>query len=114
EGRTTGRRTIGRADYQARGVLYLPEVARFSNLQQLPEGADIGRAISDAMRAIEADNEELRDVLPKTYNMLDNRTLVELLRTFARIPMDMEGDAFGKIYEYFLGKFAMSEGAKGG
>ncbi len=114
EGRATGRRVIGKADYQARGVLYLPPEARFSALQQLPEGADIGKAISDAMRAIEAENDDLRDVLPKTYNMLDNRTLVELIRTFARIPMDVEGDTFGKIYEYFLGKFAMSEGAKGG
>lgn len=114
EGKATGRRAITAKDYQARGVLYLPEQARFSTLQKLPEGADIGKAISDAMRAIEADNEELRDVLPKTYNVLDNRTLVELVRTFARIPMDIKGDVFGKIYEYFLGKFAMSEGAKGG
>jgi len=41
----SGRRTIGKADYQAQGVLYLPESARFSNLLQLPEGADIGKAI---------------------------------------------------------------------
>src|SRR5437016_5552466 len=47
----SGRRTIGKADYQAKGVLYLPESARFSNLLQLPEGADIGKAINDAMRA---------------------------------------------------------------
>ncbi len=114
EGKATGRRAIGPKDYQARGVLYLPEQARFSTLQKLPEGADIGKAISDAMRAIEADNEELRDVLPKTYNALDNSTLVELLRTFARIPMDIKGDVFGKIYEYFLSKFAAAEGAKGG
>ncbi len=114
EGKATGRRAIGARDYQARGVLYLPEQARFSTLQKLPEGADIGKAINDAMRAIEAENEELRDVLPKTYNVLDNRTLVELLRTFARIPMDVKGDVFGKIYEYFLAKFAMAEGAKGG
>jgi len=114
EGKATGRRAISAKDYQARGVLYLPEQARFSTLQKLPEGADIGKAISDAMRAIEADNEELRDVLPKTYNMLDNTTLVELIRTFARIPMDIKGDVFGKIYEYFLSKFAAAEGAKGG
>jgi len=50
----TGRRTIGKADHQARGVLYLPEAARFSALLQLPEGADIGKAINDAMKAIEA------------------------------------------------------------
>jgi type I restriction enzyme M protein len=110
----SGRRTIGRADYQAKGVLYLPESARFSNLLQLPEGADIGKAINDAMRAIEVDNEDLKDVLPRTYNRLDKELLVSLLKNFAAVPMDIEGDAFGKIYEYFLGKFAMSEGQKGG
>jgi type I restriction enzyme M protein len=110
----SGRRTIGKADYQARGVLYLPEIARFSNLLQLPEGADIGKAINDAMRAIEADNEDLKDVLPRTYNRLDKELLVSLLKNFAAVPMEIEGDAFGKIYEYFLGKFAMSEGQKGG
>lgn len=108
------RRTIGKTDYQAQGVMYLPEAARFSTLLNLPEGADIGKAINDAMRAIEAQNEELKDVLPKTYNRLDNETLVTLLKNFASVPMDIEGDAFGKIYEYFLGKFAMSEGQKGG
>src|SRR5712692_7789357 len=113
-GKSTGRRTIGKTDYQARGVLYLPEAARFSTLLTLPEGADIGKAINEAMRAIEAENEELKDVLPKTYNRLDNDTLVTLLKNFASVPMDIEGDAFGKIYEYFLGKFAMSEGQKGG
>ncbi len=46
----SGRRTIGKADYQAQGVLYLPEDARFSNLLQLPEGADIGKAINATMR----------------------------------------------------------------
>ncbi|MFU8766389.1 MAG: N-6 DNA methylase [Candidatus Methanoperedens sp.] len=45
---------------------------------------------------------------------MENSTLVELLKTFNSVPMDIEGDAFGKIYEYFLGKFAMSEGQKGG
>lgn len=60
----SGRRTIGKTDYQARGVLYLPQSARFSALLQLPEGAEIGKAINDAMKAIEADNEDLKDVLP--------------------------------------------------
>ena len=114
EGKGTGRRKIGKADYQARGVLYLPEAARFSTLLHLPEGEDIGKAINDAMRAIEADNEELRGTLPKTYNHLENDTLFTLLKTFNSIAMDIEGDVFGKIYEYFLGKFAMSEGQKGG
>ena len=113
-GKSTDRRPVGKTDYQARGVLYLPEASRFSKLLNLPESADIGKAINEAMRAIEVENEELKDILPKTYNHLDNSTLVELLKTFNSVPMDIEGDAFGRIYEYFLGKFAMSEGQKGG
>jgi type I restriction enzyme M protein len=108
------RRTIGKADYQARGVMYLPAQARFSYLLRLPEGENIGKAINDAMKAIEAENEELHGVLPTNYTQLNSDTLVALLKTFSEIPMDIEGDIFGKIYEYFLGKFAMSEGQKGG
>ncbi|HHV95246.1 MAG TPA: SAM-dependent DNA methyltransferase [Clostridiaceae bacterium] len=108
------RRTIGKADYQARGVLYLPENARYSYLLRLPEGENIGKAINDAMKAIETENEELRDVLPKTYTRLDNDTLITLLKIFSEIPMDVEGDIFGNIYEYFLGEFARSEGQRGG
>ncbi|MBA7611358.1 hypothetical protein ES703_18581 [subsurface metagenome] len=108
------RRTIGKADYQARGVMYVPEQARFRNLLQLPEGENIGKVINDAMKAIEAENEELRGVLPKDYNRLENDMLFALLKTFSEIPMDIEGDVFGKIYEYFLGKFALAEGQRGG
>lgn len=108
------RRSIGKADYQARGVLYLPEEARYSGLLKLPEGKNIGRAINDAMRAVEDGNDDLKGVLPKTYNSLDNDTLATLLKTFSEIPMDFDGDIFGRIYEYFLGKFAMAEGQKGG
>lgn len=114
EGKATGRKQIGKSDYQAKGVLFLPEAARFQNLLQKPEGANIGQAINDAMKTLEAENPDLKDILPKTFNRLDNSTLVELLKTMASIPMTIEGDAFGKIYEYFLGKFAMSEGQKGG
>jgi type I restriction enzyme M protein len=111
---SSGRRKIGRADYQAQGVLYLPEKSRFTYLLNLPEGTDIGKAINEAMKAIEADNEDLKDVLPKTYNSLEKSLLISLLKNFAAIPMTIEGDAFGKIYEYFLGEFAMAEGQKGG
>jgi len=114
EGKGTGRRQIGKSDYQAKSVLYLPEAARFQKLLQKPERANIGQAINEAMRAIEAENPDLKDVLPKTYNRLESSSLVELLRIMASIPMAIEGDAFGKIYEYFLGKFAMAEGQKGG
>src|SRR5580698_7211411 len=111
---SSGRRKIGKADYQAQGVLYLPEESRFSYLLNLPEGTNIGKAINEAMKAIETDNEDLKDVLPKTYNSIDKTLLVSLLKNFAAVPMTIEGDAFGKIYEYFLGEFAMAEGQKGG
>ncbi|MEW6605891.1 MAG: class I SAM-dependent DNA methyltransferase [bacterium] len=113
--KSSSRRKIGKTDYQAAGVMYLPDEARFSYLLNLPEGADIGRAINSAMKAIERENEiELKGALPKTYNRFKNNLLVELLKLMSSIPEDIEGDAFGKIYEYFLGKFAMSEGSKGG
>ena len=112
--KSSTRRKVGKMDYQAQGVLYMPEEARFCYLLELAEGKSLGKCIDDAMEAIERDNEELRGVLPKTYKKLENPTLKTLLKTFNAISMDLEGDVFGKIYEYFLGKFAMAEGQKGG
>src|SRR5512133_1455375 len=110
-----GRRTPGKVDYQAEGILFMPEKARFSRLLELPEGTDIGKELNDAMRAIEEENESLRGVLPKTYTAMSGTVLWELLRVFNTIPVeDAEGDTFGKIYEYFLGKFAITEGHRGG
>ncbi len=108
------RRKIGPPDYHAQGVLFLPQESRFATLLALPEGVNLGQNINEAMRAIERENPDLADVLPKTYHILENRTLSELLKVMASIPMDRGGDTFGLIYEYFLGKFAMSEGQKGG
>src|SRR5690625_3189658 len=111
---STGRRTIGPDDYKAKGVMFLPEKARYDYLLQLPENKDIGKAINQAMEDIEAVNPELADVLPKRYKRFDDQTLKDLLKTFSNIPIGIGGDIFGRIYEYFLGKFAMSEGQKGG
>lgn len=105
---------LTRDDFQEEGVLYLRESARYAALLHLPESADIGQAINDAMRVIEEDNEDLAGTLPKDYRRIANSTLVSLLRAFNDIPTDIEGDAIGRIYEYFLGEFAMSEGQKGG
>lgn len=110
----SAKQTVGKLHYQAKGVMYLPKNARYSSLIKLPEGRDIGRAINQAMDAIEAENEDLRDVLPREYNRFENTLLFELMKIFNGIPMDVEGDVFGKIYEYFLGKFAMTEGRGGG
>jgi len=75
EGKGSGRRSIGKADYQAKGVLYLPEKARFNKILNLPEGTDLGKALKDAMEAIEDENPDLKDTLPKTYSRLDNSTI---------------------------------------
>ena len=114
EGKGSGRRKIGKEDYQARGVMYVPPEARFSHLLALPEGENIGKAINEAMKSIEAANVDLKGVLPRTYTRIDNAILVSLLKNFSQIAMDAEGDTFGKIYEYFLGNFARAEGQRGG
>lgn len=108
------RRKIGKTDYQAKGVLYLDEKARYTYLLSLPENSNIGSAVNEAMKTIETDNTNLSGVLPRNYQQFENNVLFALLRNFDSIPMDVEGDVFGKIYEYFLGKFAMAEGQRGG
>jgi len=102
------------AAYHADGILYLPAASRFDHLLNLPEGTNIGQTVNDAMRAIERDNPHMAGVLPKGYQIFDSRLLAELIKTISTIPATLEGDAFGKIYEFFLGTFAMSEGQKGG
>lgn len=107
-------RPITPEDYQSRSVLFVPEHARFSYLIALPEGTDMGKAVNDAMKEIEASNKDLAGILPKNYNLLDNSAIITLLKNLNHIPDTIEGDAFGLIYEYFLGKFALSDGSGGG
>jgi type I restriction enzyme M protein len=114
EAAATKRRPVSSDDYRARSVLYVPPAARLSGLVDLPEGDDLGKAIDDAMKAIEAVNTELRDVLPRGYQKLEKSILSELLRLFAPLPRQLSGDAFGLIYEDFLSNFAASEGRLGG
>jgi len=107
-------RPLSKTDYHAKHILYIPKEAMFTTLLELPEDATLGQHINDAMKAIEAANTELAGVLPKSYQILDNETIISLLKNFNSIPTDIEGDAFGQIYEYFLGKFAISDGRSGG
>lgn len=107
-------REYGPTYYQSKGVMYIPPEARYKHLLNLPEGENIGKAINDAMKAVEEHNPDLKGILPKTYTRIEDDLLIGLLKNFSEIPMDVEGDMFGKIYEYFLGKFAMAEGQKGG
>lgn len=102
------------ADYKAKSVLYVPDESRLSSLVDLPEGVDVGKATDYAIKAIEAANPELKDVLPRAYQKLERSTLIELLRLFAPLPTQLEGDAFGFIYEDFLSNFAAQEGRGGG
>lgn len=97
---------------------YLPRKARYNYLLNLPEEEDIAKAIKEAMDEIESYKPELKDVLPQdeyfALSRIDSSLLKTLLKTFSDIPVNASGDIFGKIYEYFLGKFAMSEGQGGG
>ncbi len=109
-----GARTEDPAAYHADGVLFLTPGARFDHLLALPEASDVGKAINDAMRDIEKNNPQLAGVLPKTYNLFTSTLLKELLKKVSEIPATLGYDAFGRIYEYFLGEFAMTEGQGGG
>ena len=97
---------------------YLPDHARYGHLLNLPEKEDLAKEIKQAMEAIEKYKDELAGILPKNeyapLTRTDKTIPAQLLKTFSNIPMDASGDVFGKIYEYFLGKFALSEGQKGG
>jgi len=100
--------------YHADGILYLAPNARFDFLLNLPEAADIGAKVNEAMRDIEKHNPQLAGVLPKTYNLFTSTLLKEILKKVSEIPASLDYDAFGRIYEYFLGEFAMAEGQGGG
>ncbi|HWC87855.1 MAG TPA: class I SAM-dependent DNA methyltransferase, partial [Solirubrobacteraceae bacterium] len=114
QAKASARRRIGPSDYHAQRILYLTEAARFSYLLSLPEGSDLGKAVNEAMRLIEENNPELAGVMPRTYTALESSTIASLLRHINSYTKDLEGDAFGLIYEYFLGKFALAEGQGAG
>ena len=109
-----GSRVDEPAAYHAEGVLYLAPEARFEHLLTLPEFEVIGASVNAAMRLIEQHNPTLAGVLPKTYNLFTSTLLKELLKKVSEIPATLDFDAFGRIYEYFLGAFAKTEGQGGG
>ena len=109
-----GSRVDEPAAYHAESILYLSPEARFDYLLNLPEGEDVGAKVNEAMREIEKHNDQLAGVLPKTYNRFTGTLLKELLKKVSEIPATVDYDAFGRIYEYFLGEFARTEGQKGG
>ncbi|KIE43936.1 type I restriction-modification system subunit M [Geobacter anodireducens] len=105
-------RPLAKDDFTRKSALFLREESRFDHLLNLPADRDRGQAIIDAMEAIEADYESLSGVLPKDYQIFDNDLLGRLLKIFNDGALrNASGDVFGRIYEYFLMKFAM-EGAQ--
>jgi type I restriction enzyme M protein len=107
-------------EYLAENVFWVPKGARWTHLQANARQPTIGKIVDDAMAAIEAANESLKGVLPKDYNRpaLDKVMLGELIDLISGIatgePGDKAKDLLGRVYEYFLGGFAGSEGKRGG
>jgi type I restriction enzyme M protein len=109
-----------RDEYTADNVFWVPPVARWSHLQANAKLPGIGKLIDEAMLAIEKDNENLKGVLPKDYARpaLNAVMLGELIDLVSNIALGQEKgaarDLLGRVYEYFLGQFAGSEGKRGG
>src|SRR5438093_407890 len=97
-----------KADFLKRRALMLPKEARYDELRGLPKGNNLGTALVKAMDAIERDFEPLLNALPKEYDKFENDLLEDILRIFDSDTLrTASGDVFGRIYEYFLMKFAM-------
>ena len=109
------------SDFAAKSALYLPHEAQFDYLVNLPDNIvaaglrtkdgqeinSLGEAVNNAMQLVEDQSEQLTGVLPKTYTMFADDLLRELLRIFNNKTIDeVGGDIIGRIYEYFLSKFA--------
>lgn len=99
---------ITKAHFIARRALLLPPEARYETLIALPKGTNLGSALVEAMNAIERDFEPLANQLPKDYEKFENDLLESMLRIFdSEALRRASGDVFGRIYEYFLMKFAI-------
>lgn len=110
-----GKRPLTKKDFEEKNSMFLPEKSQFEYLVSLPESEDIGEAIDNAMKLIEDEYDNLKGVLPKNFSIFSKDLLRELLRIFNKeVLQKAEGDLFGKIYEYFLGKFAMTGAQEGG
>lgn len=95
------------SDFAAKSALYLPREALFDYLVNLPDNQPLGEAVNHAMTLVEGQSEQLTGILPKSYTMFSDELLRELLRIFNNKTLDeIGGDVIGRIYEYFLSKFA--------
>lgn len=109
-----------RDEYLAENIFYVPKDARWSEIKNHATSTDIGNVIDHAMDAIEKENDSLKGVLTKNYSRqeLDKTRLGELVTLFTNIEVGstaaQERDVLGRVYEYFLSKFASAEGKLGG
>lgn len=109
-----------RDEYTAENIFWVPPVARWSHLRGLAKQPTIGKALDEAMDAIEADNPPLKGALPHVYALpaLDKHRLGELIDLISGIGLgtaaDRAKDTLGRVYEYFLSRFASAEGRGGG
>ena len=95
------------SDFAAKSALYLPREAQFDYLINLSDDQPLGEAVNRAMTLVEEQSEQLTGILPKSYTMFSDELLRELLRIFNNKTLDeIGGDVIGRIYEYFLSKFA--------
>ena len=107
-------------EYRAVNIFWVPKEARWEHLRASAPQPTIGKLVDDAMAAIERDNPSLKGVLPKDYARpgLDKQRLGQLINLVSDIglgsPADRAKDILGRVYEYFLAKFASAEGKKGG
>ena len=112
---------VEESDFASRSALFLPREAQYSYLVDLPENIPVagltnrngqvmnslGEVVNNAMELVEEQSEQLSGVLPKDYTMFSDELLAELLRIFNNSALDdVGGDVIGRIYEYFLNKFA--------
>ena len=112
---------IETSDFKAKSALFLPKEAQFDYLVNLPDDIvsaelktsngqpinSLGEAVNNAMKLVEAQSKQLEGVLPKNYAIFSDDLLRELLRIFNNKTLDeIGGDVIGRIYEYFLSKFA--------
>lgn len=109
------REALIKLEFQGKAAMYLPEEARYDYLSNLPQGKDVGKALDDAMNLIENEYEVLKGALPRGYTAFEPGLLAEILKIFSRDALTKAtGDVFGRIYEYFLNKFAQSGAQEGG
>jgi type I restriction enzyme M protein len=107
-------------EYQAASIFWVPKEARWQHLKANAPQPTIGTLVDDAMTAIESVNPSLKGVLPKDYSRpgLDKQRLGQLINLVSDIglgsPVDRAKDILGRVYEYFLARFASAEGKKGG